>query len=122
MRQHVFIVLCLVLQETPEQKRVGCLAGLLLPLRNLEVPLKKGRTEPLAAHIAFSSLKWSKEDTNGVVAVHKALPTLTHLYSEVQGVLRSRPSCATTVMCQASTCLEVMLRCFAQASSSAVQD
>ena len=69
---------------------MGCLAALLLPLRELTVPLKKGRTEPLATHITGKSLKRSNDVVNAVALLHAELPTLAHLYTQVKGAASVR--------------------------------
>ena len=74
------------MQGTEEQQQVGCLAALLVPLRDLTVPLKKGKTEPLASYITGKSLKRGNDITNSVALLHAELPTLAHLYEQVQGV------------------------------------
>jgi hypothetical protein len=83
-------------QETPEQRRCAYMTALLLPLRGVNVPLKKGKSEPLIATIVLKSLKWSKVDSAMVQLVQEELPELHRMYQAIQGVVL----CEARGMCQ----------------------
>lgn len=78
---------CTDVQDSVEQRVAGCLAALLLPIRHIEVPVRKGKTEPLVAHVTAKSIKCCKADTNAVVSLHHELPELSLIHSMVQGTL-----------------------------------
>ena len=66
---------------------MASITALLLPLRDVTVPLKKGRTEPLSSHIINNSLKWKKSDSASTATVHAELPALAELHAAVAGAL-----------------------------------
>eukprot|EP00239_Pterosperma_sp_CCMP1384_P002298 CAMPEP_0197846662 /NCGR_PEP_ID=MMETSP1438-20131217/3993_1 /TAXON_ID=1461541 /ORGANISM="Pterosperma sp., Strain CCMP1384" /LENGTH=524 /DNA_ID=CAMNT_0043458383 /DNA_START=487 /DNA_END=2058 /DNA_ORIENTATION=- len=53
-----------------EERRICLLAALLLPLRDVNVSLKKGKQGPLAAYIIKESLKIRSKDADLVAVVH----------------------------------------------------
>ena len=75
-------------QNTDVEKQAAYLAALLLPLRDITVPLKKGKTEPAASHVIGKSLKWPNAVVNAVTLMHTELPSLAHIADRVQGVLQ----------------------------------
>lgn len=61
------------------------MAALLLPLRDIQCPIGKGKSVPLPSAIVLTSLKWSKKDMTIVESVHQELPELRSLHASVAG-------------------------------------
>jgi hypothetical protein len=80
------------MQDAVDQRVAACLAALLLPIRHIEVPLKKGKTELLVAYVTAKSIKCCKADTNAIVSLHHELPELSMIHSKVQGTPSARSS------------------------------
>ena len=56
--------------ELAEQKSF-LMAALLLPLRLARVPVKKGKTQPLASWLILNALKWGTQDAKAVDTLHE---------------------------------------------------
>lgn len=74
-----------LMQVTPEQLRCAQMAALLLPFRGIDVPLKKGKREPLATWVLLRSLKCSKADAATVQVIHERLPELHGIFRSIRG-------------------------------------
>jgi len=75
---------------TPEERRMCLLAGLLLPLRTVQVKAKK-KLIPISSHIVREELKMRTKDAELVVALHNAAAEFATLAGELQ-MLRSGDS------------------------------
>lgn len=82
--------------DSDDSKRVACITALLLPLRCVQVPLKKGKTQPLTKHIIRESLKWRAKDADQASQLHEGMVTMRSIYQNIQGLgdadLASAPS------------------------------
>ena len=66
------------------ERKAYLLAALLLPLRLARVPLKKGKTQPLASSLILNALKWGNQDAKAVEALHEHSQALLEAYPLVQ--------------------------------------
>ena len=66
-----------------EERRLTHLASLLLPLRRVTVPDKKGR-QPLASHLVAHEIKWKAKDAEHTARLHQQAPELLRIARALQ--------------------------------------
>ena len=63
---------------------MALMAALLLPLREVTIPLSKGKTTPLASWIIKDGIKWTNREADGVAALHAEASKLLSVSQQLQ--------------------------------------
>ncbi|KAK9864015.1 hypothetical protein WJX84_009114 [Apatococcus fuscideae] len=71
------------------EKKALLIAALLLPFRLARVPVKKGKTQPLASWLILNALKWGTQDAKAVDTLHEQSQAILEAFPAVKGLTSS---------------------------------